>query len=516
MIVDLNTRTAALDTYNYDILIVGAGTLGIFAASQIKILRPNLRIALIESGGRTPARFSEDVIQAGKFHFGSENGRATGLGGTSSLWGGQLAEFDEFDIERSRRAWGFDYEELVKYYNKTYEILGVNFTSGDKKYHETFIRGLGLDASDIEYFVTNWLRQPSFSSFFYNEIKSSDLTIFVNATAVDIDFLSLRCTSIEVENHKKKIFTFTAKNVIFANGTLKASQFFLSTGSRGRAPWGGNALVGAYFQDHIAGNLGNIKIKNDKLFREVFENGWINGNKVQPKIKLNRRLRRLAFSSVAMSIGYESGIHENLKNIKQTLRGIKSALSIASISGIAKDILAIHALLLPIIKRYMYDKRIFSIYDKKVYLYGQGEQIPLKESRLLIDHSSNGCSKLKNLIVDWKVSGEELSSFWLSANTAKLFFEKNGIAEVEINHLLQSKSPEFMQNLSDTYHMCGGLISSPSSSEGVVDTYQKVWGVENVWVLGSATFPSSSHANTTLTALALAVRSIEKSILQAC
>ena len=44
---------------------------------------------------------------------------------------------------------------------------------------------------------------------------------------------------------------------------------------------------------------------------------------------------------------------------------------------------------------------------------------------------------------------------------------------------------------------------SSIEENGVVDKNLKVWGSRNVWVAGSAVFPSSSHANSTLTALAL-------------
>ena len=44
-----------------------------------------------------------------------------------------------------------------------------------------------------------------------------------------------------------------------------------------------------------------------------------------------------------------------------------------------------------------------------------------------------------------------------------------------------------------------------SAEHGVVDPNLRVFGTQNLFALGAATFPSGSFANPTLTALALAV-----------
>ena len=513
MIIDLNNILNSNTEFKFDVLIVGAGTVGIFAASYIRHLSPKTRIAIIEAGSKTPAKSSNKLKQIGKFHFGIENGRAKGLGGTSSLWGGQLAEFDEIDIRLRQQAWGFSYGELVDYYNKAYDFLGVNFKSQDKDYHRSFIKDLKLNYCSLDYYVTNWLKTPNFSNLFKSHILSENIYIYINAVATDAYFKGPSCDRLEIINEKNLRFKFSARKIIFAGGTLENNQFFLSTGEFGDVPWLRNNNIGKYFQDHLGGNLGTIYLKNEKLFREVFENGWINKNKVQPKIKLNDNNRPLVATSVALSMGYDSNLSENISNVKSTLRGVKSALGYSTLSSLASDIKKISPLLLPIINRYVKNRRILSVYDKKLFLYGQGEQIPLKESKLIIDHTYETQQKLKPLLLDWRVSGDEISSFLLSAVTAKKFFVTNNIGDIEINANLESKSINFINELNDTYHMSGGLLSSDSSNTGVVDTFQKVWGVDNLWILGSATFPSSSHANTTLTALALSIRTIECSIL---
>ncbi len=45
-----------------------------------------------------------------------------------------------------------------------------------------------------------------------------------------------------------------------------------------------------------------------------------------------------------------------------------------------------------------------------------------------------------------------------------------------------------------------------SSRQGVVDSNSAVFGLPNLFVVSSSVFPTSSHANPTLTIVALAVR----------
>ena len=60
--------------------------------------------------------------------------------------------------------------------------------------------------------------------------------------------------------------------------------------------------------------------------------------------------------------------------------------------------------------------------------------------------------------------------------------------------------------MSDVYHQAGGTIMSDSSDTGVVDKNLRMHDTGNLFVCGAAVMPTSSFANTTLTALALAMR----------
>jgi len=57
-----------------------------------------------------------------------------------------------------------------------------------------------------------------------------------------------------------------------------------------------------------------------------------------------------------------------------------------------------------------------------------------------------------------------------------------------------------------TAHNIGGTRMHEDPSRGVVDANCKVHGIDNLFVASSSVFPTGSHANPTLTIVALSVR----------
>jgi choline dehydrogenase-like flavoprotein len=63
-----------------------------------------------------------------------------------------------------------------------------------------------------------------------------------------------------------------------------------------------------------------------------------------------------------------------------------------------------------------------------------------------------------------------------------------------------------MEQAADGYHQIGTTRMAASERHGVVDEHCRVHGVGNLYVCSSSVFPTSGHANPTLTIVALAVR----------
>ena len=55
-------------------------------------------------------------------------------------------------------------------------------------------------------------------------------------------------------------------------------------------------------------------------------------------------------------------------------------------------------------------------------------------------------------------------------------------------------------------HHMGALRMSAASEDGIVDINSRLHSVDNLYIAGSAVFPSGGYANPTLTIVALALR----------
>jgi hypothetical protein len=301
-----------------------------------------------------------------------------------------------------------------------------------------------------------------------------------------------------------------SRKFVFACGTLPTSRFFLSTKRSGGVPWASNGNVGHYFQDHLGGKIADASVLDERRFRDYFENGWVNGIKLQPKLTLSRLRRRSLPSGVCGEFTYESSISENITNIKRTIRSVRAGLAFSSITSRVKDVAVVGRSMLPIASRYLRNRRIFALFDQGLHFNVQAEQIPIASSKVRLLDSDRIADGLVPAVVDWKCDGGELEAIHALAVESEVYLRRHGIVQLTIDPALQRRDRGFIDTLSDTFHQCGGMRMSASPATGVVDSDCRVWGTSNVWVAGAAVFPSSSHANCTLTALALATRLVPR------
>ena len=136
------------------------------------------------------------------------------------------------------------------------------------------------------------------------------------------------------------------------------------------------------------------------------------------------------------------------------------------------------------------------------------EQQPERDSRLTLSTTDVDRFGMPILDVDWRVDWEtQLRGLKRYCDEVKRFFDDRGVAELQVSPLLLEQGEAYLRSQSrDSYHQCGGAVMGDSPEAGVVDRDLKVHGSDNTYVIGAAVFPSSSYANPTLTAFALAKR----------
>ena len=315
------------------VIIIGAGTTGLFLAD--KLVQRGLTVILIESGemlaSTAPAR--ETAVAAGRSHGGTFDGRAIGLGGASTLWGGQLVAFDPEDFDRSYAPWPISHADVSTHYRDVFQRFGLKIESN--RHYGRLLGGESPQGDHpIERFFTPWLPQPNFARYFQPMIQRSPAAqICLGCTATDLELTGDRIAAVRA-NWRGQSWCFQGQKVVIATGTIGSIRLLLATGSSGAKPWTGHPELGRGFQDHFSLPIGEIKLVDERRFRDLFENAVVAGVKLQPKLRWSRRARQQrgpGFPGASAMIRANSDLAEHLANLKQTARSIGSVAGLAGL-----------------------------------------------------------------------------------------------------------------------------------------------------------------------------------------
>lgn len=473
-----------------DILIVGGGTLGLFIYSQLK--NKYKKIKVLDRGGvKAKISKSKDLINKGIYHKGTFSKRAFGLGGNSSLWGGQLAEFTKSELEKYETDLGFKKNETKKIYKRLYKLLDVK-----KNKINDFLKDYNIHVPSkygIKYFHTSWLKQPNFYEFFNNYIKNNPSDFIINANAEKIFIKNKNIIRIEYISNKKKYF-IKAKKYIFACGTVETIKFFHKNNKIIKSN-----NIGSYFHDHLGIHVGNVHPINKNRFSKMFYNGIYKKSKYQPKLLYKLKNSKISLSASGEFKFYSKHRADLIKLKKNSINFFNEKKIIYLLKTI-KSALKLNFKFFELLFRYFFEKKIRPFYDKGIYFYIQSEQIAEKNSCIKFDKLN------KNFSINWKVSSKELDFIKLFALNTKTYLEKEKIANLNTKILDNINYSKFKKVIRDTNHPSGGMVISNNKSKGVVNKKYCVWGTKNLYVMGSCLFKRSSYANITLTSLAVALK----------
>jgi len=493
-----------------DLLVVGAGTAGLYLATRARHF--GMTVMVLESGTAIAhTGDAQDTAEAaGRAHRGTFEARARGLGGTSTLWGGQLCAFDDADFQRSYAPWPIDQIEIRSRERLVMEALGLPAPADDA----TFRLRLGDEHADpeaiVERFFTYWLPQPNFAQLFRKAIQEDQgLIVVLNAPVTGLGWDGARVREVEVgASIARRFFGHT---VVLAPGTIAATRMLLAFAQRGPTAWARNPSLGRGFQDHLAGRAATVTLSDEALFRRRFENGKLGGVKVQPKIRLTpaERIRQpVDWPGMSGYFVFGSDFSEHLGHLKRAARAFGSAATLSALAEVPSSMAAVGRSLGPFIWRYVTKRRIMAFFDKSLEFQLQAEQIPSMESRIDLG-SRIAADGLPSARVKWQVDGGELVAMRHFVRAAGQWFQREGMGHFALDAALEALDPSFIEGLVDTNHACGGARMGRSAADGVVDTNLKLFGTENLYLASAAVYPSSSHANCTFTLLCLAHRLAE-------
>lgn len=524
MIQDLNNKENLDNNHiSTQVCIIGAGTAGIFLAKLLS--DKGVKVVILEAGSlksKTTEAIQFSSIQQGDYYRGDEKGRSFGVGGTSTLWGGQMLPLTEGDISNridfGIKNWPIKYEELIPFYECINKLFNLNqeIIPNKKTNRKNFNKLFNFSGFD-RYFslrISSWIpfKKRNFYKSFLKIFKNdySNVQVWINSTVIKIaqsnNSNNHKIEYLIARNDSGKTIKVIPEILIFAAGTLETTRILLEYDeatnfsiTRGGAP------LGNYLSDHLSFNCGEITYKNKWKFNHAiapfFDRGIMRTPRLelteftQKKFKLTSGFVHFSFLTSSKS-GFE--IIRSYLRKKQGEQISSSNFSLLLIYFVILDVF--HLLFWRIVFR-----RLWLPKNAKFYMSIDIEQPPNFNSSVFLSNDKDEFGR-KKLIINWQITQSDIKVITRISKLLNICWKRsflNEIAKFEPNKINKIKS---FDSLYDVYHPTGTIRMGISSSDSIVDKNLRLWVAENGYVCSTGVFPSAGSANPGMTHLALTAR----------
>jgi len=437
--------------------IVGSGPAGLSLA--LTLSQKGEKILLIEGGGFKPKQSSNDLNKgSGQLTCNNKKypmtdwfktSRFRGFGGGSQIWDGHISQFTEDVFEN----WPIKLNDLKVYYKKALGILKTPAElSSIKKDENTFLQS----------YIQNGKKLGDEFREYIKKSKNIDLIIDLNASEIFLDKVAKKVTILICKKHNGTQVKVPVNNLVLATGTVENTRILLQN-KHVLKPVMGKSFdwVGKNFSEHIQLYSGEILTQHEKLFRKE-NTDPLHSSKFSV---LNRKGILWHF---VPAITKSSSVLD---------RAVKK-LNINQLNP-----------------------------DKRLSIFMALEHSPDKTSSITlakeVDALGNNLPKL-----NWNINHQQLQ-YWESKirAMAKAAFKFNfGRSKVNLtkNNVIETAIKSW--GSLNAHHPSGTTRMSENAADGVVDSYGKVHGLNNLFIAGASVFPTAGATNPTLTIMALSIR----------
>jgi choline dehydrogenase-like flavoprotein len=507
-----------------DVAIVGSGAAGQAAARRLLALGHS--VVLLESGGFDHDEASADLNRGsiiGQEYHPLEHSRLRFFGGTTAIWGGRVAEFDDIDFERrdwvSGSGWPIGPDDIRNYLGEAREILGVGGIDTGRLARPQLLQRL----SNEELAVRWWSFDPVFDRFTIDRARDLEeaprCTLMIHATVREVmladDKGSIERLDVRTPSGRK--IDVRARHYILAAGGIENPRILLASSSVAHQGIGNSYdLVGRYFMEHPHARGGRIVGRAEWRWLSAFAKRRINGIEISPSITPAESLQRregLLNSALTVAVRQPEGGSYSLAkraylHVKHRTAPTRTGRSLWKAS---KQLVRGYTGLTGPLHPWMM-KRLNGL---DLALVIRAEQAPNPDSRVVLTGEKDALG-MPRAALDWKLSAIDVDS--VTGLVAALDRESRrlGLGQVEPANWLGNPAKHWVSDELVSAHPIGGFHHMGTTRmaadprRGVTDGWGRVHGIPNLHIAGSSLFPTGGWANPTLTILALALRTADR------
>ncbi|MBV9174152.1 MAG: GMC family oxidoreductase [Chloroflexi bacterium] len=505
-------------TLETDVCIVGAGAAGCTLARELA--GQDFKVFLIESGGirydgRIQALAKGEL--ASDFGFPLDDTRVRGFGGTTAIWMGACRPLDAYDFEPHDwvpySGWPFGRSELDPYYARAQVVCQIGPPTYElQDWEEPDAQELPLDPQCIDTQLFQISPPTRFARAYREAIFSApNITTLLHANVLEIDTTDNTrvATSVRIATFNRTRFRVGARLFVLAVGGVEAPRLLLASNRRNPAGLGQeHDLVGRFFMDHPRLESAVLHLNDAptrmRLYRvhashRVAPPTAIEGFlSIASEALARERMVRCAFQVPPHWRSYPEFHSNGVMALRQIAWAIRAGhVPYRWPHRVRTALAGARAVALTALRRL--GEGHMSRAD--FVLTACGEQAPNPASRVVLAETRDyfGAPQPR---LDWQLSEIDLRSIRRANEILASAVKAAGIGCV--TSLIDSNGKS--RNLRGGFHHMGTTRMHRDPRQGVVDPDCRVHGMANLFIAGSATFPTGGYANPTLTIVALALR----------
>jgi choline dehydrogenase-like flavoprotein len=527
---------------NCDVAIVGSGAGGMTVAREL--LSSQLDVVVLEGGGFRNEKATQNLYRGQVVNPGPtplHRHRLRRFGGTTAVWGGRCAPFEDVDFERRDfvpySGWPVSRADLDRYYQRAHE----HCQCGDYVYdaRQALPEGRtplipGFDSPDVDqHGISRFSLPTDFGKRNKRELLASgNVRVYLHANCLGLltnpeggHIAGLRAASL-----RRNEFTVRARYYVLAAGCLETARLLLvSRGAWANGIGNQHDLVGRFYSGHLTGDLCTATFapkSGEVIWRyERSHEGIYCRRALTLRPQTLRREQLLSFRCTLMhppipdpshrngvlSAAYltkrffidkippefskawaEARYHDVGPHLRNILLDFPN-LALFSVGWARHRILA----------RRKMPSIAFRSPAQTYCLHFDAEQSPHPNNRITLDAERDALG-LPRLRVDWRSQEADIESVVRCFQLLKREFERCGVASMHAT--AETVRERVRAQAGVGAHQFGATRMAADPTRGVVDANCCVHGVDNLFVATSSVFATVGYANPVLTISALAVR----------